>query len=320
MSVWRNSLADKGNKSTVLETGAGGQALGVERAGFEHVALIEIEPDYCATLKRNRPNWNVINADLHDFDGTPYAGVDLLAGGVPCPPFSIAGKELGADDERDLFPQALRLVREIKPKAVMFENVRGLLSPKFNDYRESILSDLRNAGYKVWTELLNASDYGVPQLRPRVVIVALRDDVEAEFSYPEKTTAENPPTVGSTLVDLMSENGWPVAKEWAENANKIAPTIVGGSTKHGGPDLGPVRARRAWADLGVDGKGVADAAPNELFEGAPRLTARMIARIQGFPDEWDFGKGKTKACRQIGNAFPPPVAEAVARKIARCLI
>ena len=119
--------------------------------------------------------------------------------------------------------------------------------------------------------------------------------------------------------DLMKANGWKGADTWAENANSIAPTIVGGSKKHGGPDLGPVRARKAWAQLGVDGLGVANEAPAESFEGMPRLTPRMIARIQGFPDTWDFGSKKTAACRMIGNAFPPPVAKAVGFQIRKVL-
>ena len=121
------------------------------------------------------------------------------------------------------------------------------------------------------------------------------------------------------MFDLMAENNWKGAKLWAQNANKIAPTLVGGSKRHGGPDLGPVRARNAWAELGVDGRGVADAAPETDFEGMPRLTSRMMARIQGFPDIWTFGKKKTAACRMIGNAFPPPVAQAVGEKIKECL-
>mgnify|MGYP002249891138 FL=1 len=103
-------------------------------------------------------------------------------------------------------------------------------------------------------------------------------------------------------------------KSGLKNANRIAPTLVGGSKKHGGPDLGPVRAKKAWEELGVDGKGVANTAPESDFEGMPRLTSRMLARIQGFPDTWTFGKKKTAACRMIGNAFPPPVAKAVGEK------
>ena len=102
-------------------------------------------------------------------------------------------------------------------------------------------------------------------------------------------------------------------------ASEIAPTLVGGSKKHGGPDLGPTRAKKAWATLGVDGMGIADDAPTPEFFGMPRLTVRMAARIQGFPDDWQFAGGKTAAYRQIGNAFPPPVAHAVATQVRRCL-
>ena len=298
--------------------GAGGQALGLAMAGFVHVALVEYEEEYCKTLKENRPEWNVICADVHDFDGTPYKGVDLLAGGVPCPPFSIAGKQLGADDERDLFPEAIRLIGEIQPRAVMLENVRGFLSPEFDEYREHIFSEIRSLGYTPQIKLLNASDYSVPQLRPRIVIIAIRNDQTGVFSYPE-ISPDAAPTVGDTLYDLMKANGWPGAKQWAKCANKVAPTLVGGSKKHGGPDLGPTRARKAWAELGVDGCGIANEAPSADFEGMPRLTSRMLARIQGFPDTWTFGKKKTCACRMIGNAFPPPVAKAVGLQLKECL-
>ena len=134
--------------------GVGGQALGLALAGFTHVALVEYEVDYCKTLKLNRPEWNVICADVHDFDGKPYRGVDLLAGGVPCPPFSIAGKQLGKDDERDLFPEAIRLIKEIEPRAVMLENVRGFLDAGFDEYREHILKSIEILGYDTQIKLL----------------------------------------------------------------------------------------------------------------------------------------------------------------------
>ena len=300
--------------------GAGGQALGLAMAGFVHVALVEYEKEYCDILKENRPEWPIICADVHDFDGKPYHGVDLFAGGVPCPPFSVAGKQLGADDERDLFPEALRLVREIEPRAIMLENVRGFLDPSFREYREYILRSIAHMGYDVQIKLLQASDYGVSQLRPRVVIVGIRNDEPGRFtfSYPAPHP-EQTPTVGALLQDLMAEAGWKGARKWAKQADKIAPTIVGGSKKHGGPDLGPTRARRAWAEMQVEGKSIADKAPDPEFTGMPRLTPRMIARIQGFPDTWVFGKTKTRACRMIGNAFPPPVAKAVGEKIKEAL-
>ena len=298
--------------------GAGGQALGLAMAGFVHVALVEYEQEFCNVLKANRPEWNVICADVHKFDGHPYEGVDLLAGGVPCPPFSVAGKQLGKDDERDLFPEAIRLIREIRPRAVMLENVRGFLDSGFEEYRDHIFTEIKKLGYVTHIKLLNASDYGVPQLRPRVVIVGIRKDQAGAFEYPQEHPRESP-TVGETLCDLMSQNGWKGAKKWAEGADRIAPTLVGGSKKHGGPDLGPTRAKNAWAELGVDGKGIANEAPEQDFDGMPRLTSRMMARIQGFPDTWTFGSKKTIACRMIGNAFPPPVAQAVGIEIRRCL-
>lgn len=298
--------------------GAGGQALGLAMAGFSHVALIEYEPDYCKVLKENRPEWNVICTDVHNFDGHPYRGVDLLSGGVPCPPFSVAGKQLGKDDDRDLFPEAIRLVEEINPRAVMLENVRGFLDSEFDDYRDEIFTKLKKLKYIPHIKLLNASDFGVPQLRPRVVIIGIRTDQKNAFIYPTGCPG-SAKSVGESLYDLMAENHWKDAKKWAENATKVAPTLVGGSKKHGGPDLGPVRAKNAWAELGVDGRGVADQAPPKNFNGIPKLTSRMMARIQGFPDTWTFGNKKTIACRMIGNAFPPPVAMAVGQQIRRCL-
>lgn len=294
--------------------GAGGQALGLEQAGFHHTALVEIEPDFAKTLRLNRPMWDVRTADMNTFDGRPFKGVDLLAGGLPCPPFSVAGKQLGDRDERNLFPAAIRLIDEIRPKAVMIENVRGFLSAVFEDYRKQLKDQLTKLGYHAEWRLLNASDFGVPQLRPRVVIVALRKDLVDAFDWPD-VQPHNPPTVGETLRDLMGANGWPGAARWSAQANEIAPTVVGGSKKHGGPDLGPTRARMAWASLGVEGRSLAEAAPETDFCGMPRLTLRMVARLQGFPDNWQFYGKKTTAYRQVGNAFPPPVAKAVARNL-----
>ena len=179
--------------------------MGLAMAGFVHVALVEYEQEYCNVLKANRPEWNVICADVHKFDGHPYEGVDLLAGGVPCPPFSVAGKQLGKDDERDLFPEAIRLIREIRPRAVMLENVRGFLDSGFEEYRDHIFTEIKKLGYVTHIKLLNASDYGVPQLRPRVVIVGIRKDQAGAFEYPQEHPRESP-TVGETLCDLMSQN------------------------------------------------------------------------------------------------------------------
>jgi len=298
--------------------GAGGQALGLEMAGFEHTALVEIDEHACRTLRLNRPHWNVIQADLREFSARPYEGVDLLAGGVPCPPFSRAGQQLGELDERDLFPTALRLVEECRPKAVMLENVKGLVSAKFAYYRAMVDSRLQELGYVSQWRLLHAADFGVPQLRPRAICVALKAEDVARFRWPVPLPDARR-SVGEALFQQMASSGWEGAMYWALHADGIAPTLVGGSKKHGGPDLGPTQARAAWAALGVDGGTLADEPPGPGFTGRPRLTVQMAAIVQGFPDGWRFFGRKTAAYRQVGNAFPPPVAAAVARQIMDAL-
>lgn len=300
--------------------GAGGQALGLEQAGFLHLALVENDPYACETLRQNRPQWKVHEGDVRMFGATQFRGqVDLLAGGVPCPPFSVAGRRLGADDERDLFPQILRLADECRPRAVFIENVRGLLDPVFDGYRRQIIGELESLGYVVpGFQLLNASDFGVPQLRPRAVLVALEPRFASGFAWPT-TRRRRAPTVGEALRDEMAMNGWKGADAWAERADRIAPTLVGGSKLHGGPDLGPTRARRAWAELGVNGSSLAEEPPEPDHVGMPRLTVRMAAILQGFPRSWAIVGTKTQAYRQVGNAFPPPVARAVGRRIRTAL-
>ena len=306
--------------SVELCAGAGGQALGLEKAGFAHTALVEIDKHCCNTLRHNRPNWNVLEEDMRIFKerSADYKGIDLLAGGLPCPPFSVAGKQLGELDERNLFNDAIEIVDATRPRAVMIENVRGFLGAVFHDYRERLKVQLKKLGYEVDWRLLNASDYGVPQLRPRVVIVAIQQARADLFNWPEPNP-HNPPTVGETLYDLMAARGWQGAEAWRKQADEIAPTIVGGSKKHGGPDLGPTRARAAWATLGIEGRTIAPEAPDPFQNGMPRLTVPMVARLQGFPDDWHFTGAKTNAYKQVGNAFPPPVAYAVAAQITAAL-
>lgn len=304
--------------SVELCAGAGGQALGLEQAGYKHLALFENDRHACQTLRLNRPAWNVVEHDL--FEPYPFhqiEDVDLLAGGLPCPPFSKAGKQLGESDERNLFSRGIEIAKVMQPRAIMFENVRGMLDRAFDEYREWIELELKRNGYVVAWKLLNASNFGVPQLRPRVLMVALKRQYAGGFNLEFEPSSA--PTVGEALYDLMAKNGWQGAESWARSANKIAPTLVGGSKKHGGPDLGPTRARQAWAELGVEGRTVADDSPEHDHFGMPRLSVRMAARIQGFPDSWDFYGRKTASYRQIGNAFPPPVARGVGMRIASAL-
>ncbi|GAA2139385.1 DNA cytosine methyltransferase [Kitasatospora kazusensis] len=343
--------------------GAGGQAAGLHRAGFKHLTLVEIDQHAAASLKKNldiRSEWQwerdngtrVLSMDVKTFDPAedvrklaPYE-LDLLAGGVPCPPFSVAGKQLGQDDERDLFPRMLELVAELQPKAVMIENVRGLLEPahKFKGYRDEIEGQLTNLGYVIcgW-KVLEAADYGVPQLRPRAILVAIhKDHLLNEFVWPAPKTEQL--SVFAALNESMerryrlaisnSTNEEEIQRleqkyqDWCKRASEggVAPTLVGGSKKHGGADLGPTRAKAAWKALGVDGLGVAndedktvDIGRDLLAENGPKLTVEQAAIIQGFPEGWKFDGGKTARYRQVGNAFPPPVAAAVGRSIIRAL-
>lgn len=314
-----NMLTDSSKKYRSLElcAGAGGQALGIEAAGFEHAALIEIDRDACLTLKANRPDWNVIQVDLNTFDASPFSGVDLLAAGVPCPPFSRAGRKLGVDDERNLFPATIEILKGIKPRSVMLENVRGFLDSSFAPVREELKSALASEGLELRWSLVKSSAFGVPQLRPRAIGIGLPPALWPFFEWPRDSSDYS--TVGDVLYTEMSSRGWLGADSWRLMANKIAPTLVGGSKKHGGPDLGPTRSKRQWAELGVDGLSIADEPPGPDFLGKPRLTVKMAALLQGFPADWKFIGKKTSCYRQVGNAFPPPVSSALASEIRSVL-
>ena len=304
--------------SLELCAGGGGSALGLEQAGFSPVALFDNDPHACATLRHNRPFWNEVEADIQWLDSPYWSGVDLLSGGLPCPPFSIAGKQLGRDDDRDLFPAMLRIVSLVRPRAILIENVRGILAPRFTPFRERVDAALRAEGFDTHWALFESSDFGVPQKRSRAFLVALLRDATNPLCWPTPAH-EDRPTVATAIGDLMAECGWRGAPTWMKQAAYLAPTIVGGSLKHGGPDLGPTRARREWAQLGVDDLGLANGPPEQDFAGKPRLTVRMVARLQSFPDDWTFIGSKTQTYRQVGNALPVRLAAAVAGAVRKCL-
>lgn len=340
--------------SVEICAGAGGQAIGLEGAKFGHLALVEIDPHACATLRKGfaeHPE-RVFEGDVRKFleamelrrapaadletleeeqrrflkvaeaDHDQYEALDLLAGGVPCPPFSLAGKQLGEEDERDLFPVIVKLAGTLQPKAVMIENVRGLLQAKFDEYRARICTWLEeDLGYETmeWAQF-QASEFGVPQLRPRSILIALKKEY-APYYVPPTPDASRKVTVGDALAGSMRKRGMKAkeAREWVEKADGVAPTLVGGSKKHGGADLGPTRAKRQWESLGIDGHGLADDGEPADLNGpkgrGPKLTVAQAAILQGFPLDWPFQGGKTARYRQVGNAFPPPVARAVAIQI-----
>ena len=370
------SSRDESASLTSIEicAGAGGQALGLHGAGFRHLALVEIDKYAHATLQENLSQdegWGdceALNEDLvSEFDAhramAALGGstlkendLDLLAGGVPCPPFSVAGKQLGGDDERDLFPRMVALIDTLKPRAVMIENVRGIMDAKFDEYCNSIIKSIEGMDYWFcgW-HLLEARNYNVPQLRPRSIFVAIREEDRKkaglgldDFPWPVGVT-ERKKNVFEALEKTMEYRRDRLIEEfpgdvdrikdayevWRDKANQpgaVAPTLVGGSKKHGGADLGPSRAKAAWRALGVNGLGVADDIDSVkpidrdkhlkrefLRPEGPMLTVQQAALIQHFPPTWKFKGGKTAQYRQVGNAFPPPVAKAVGQAIASVL-
>ncbi|MCC5850686.1 MAG: DNA cytosine methyltransferase [Verrucomicrobia bacterium] len=208
-------------KTIELFSGAGGMALGLNQAGFESTAFFEWNMQACQALRHNRPAWHIVNSDVRHVDFTEFQGVDLVAGGPPCQPFSMGGKARGYDDTRDMFPQAVRAVREIQPSAFLFENVRGLMRPGFSNYVEFIRlqltypdfpvsqnvdwetnlhrlqahhsSERRTDGltYQVSIHQADAADYGVPQRRHRVFFIGFRSDLAVGWSFPKPTHSQD---------------------------------------------------------------------------------------------------------------------------------
>jgi len=310
-----------------LCTGGGGQALGLERAGFTPVLLAEIDPDCCETLRRNRPCWPVLEGDITRMPARSLAGTDLVAGGVPCTPHTRGGRQLGAADERHLWDAALSVIADVRPRAVMLETSNAIMSARFDGERRKTAGALADLGYRFRWDVVDVSHHGVPQRRRRAVLVALagRDDGALPWPLP----SPGPPlTVGDTLLPLAAAGDWEGASAWAAGAQDLAPTVTGGSRKHGGADLGASQGKAAWRKLGIDPMGIADGPPGPdgkyprgrgLTGDAGRtglmLTAPMAAALQGFPPDWEFSGGKTSQYRQIGNAFCPPAAEAAGRCI-----
>lgn len=196
---------------------AGGLALGLERAGFEHVALIEKNKTATATLRVNRPHWNVVEADVRKVDFTQYRDqrIDLLTGGLPCTPFSTVGQKKGQHDKNDLMREGVRAVREIAPKAFMFETVEGFLHSRHADYVAFLLREFSKPGYLTEIHRINAKDYGVAKNRSRVMLVGVRKDLAGSFRMPRKFSQLNT-NIGVVLADLMGANGWTGTDAWPQ--------------------------------------------------------------------------------------------------------
>jgi DNA (cytosine-5)-methyltransferase 1 len=382
-------------RSLELFAGAGGLALGISRAGFTHTGVIEWDHDACSSMLINKvrraeniQEWPIIEADVRQLNFSQFGeNLDLLAGGVPCQPWSLAGKHKGQNDRRNLFPEMIRAARETRPKAILVENVKGLLRQAFATYFEYILlglsypeliakphepwerhlrrleqhhSSKRLSGldYKVAFRLLNAADYGVPQKRERVFLVAFRSDVHAEWSFPEATHSQ----------ESLARAKWVTGEYWDRHpmTRKMRPSPTPRDTTavrradlftanlppwrtvrdalQGLPEPGS-RAAQKWSNhLLVEGaRSYPGHTGSPLDEPSKTLKAgdhgvpggentvvrengsvryysvREAARLQCFPDDYYFPGAWTESMRQLGNAVPVSLAEIVANSIRQHL-
>ncbi|MEW2618749.1 DNA cytosine methyltransferase [Streptomyces sp. NPDC048106] len=311
-------------------SGAGGLALGLERAGLTPRLLLDIEPYACETLLANRPKWNVVNTDLLDFDPVDHPevyDVDLLAAGLPRVKSNATVTRRSSDSETRLIRATAYLVHAVQPRALIIENVPTLVDEdSLGPVRDFLHEELEHLGYRLTWFVLNACDFGVPQDRRQGILVAVKQRWAGAFRPPRPTVHERV-SVGEALAPSMRSRGWPDADRWAAQATSVAPTLVGGSKTHGGPDFGPSGTKAKWRRMGVYTKSFGNEPPDADFtwdpalgdDGLVRITVDQTALLQGFPEGWRFVGGKTARYRQVGNAVPPAVAEALGRAVADAL-
>ncbi|MBQ3307041.1 MAG: DNA (cytosine-5-)-methyltransferase [Bacilli bacterium] len=323
----------KSISSIELFAGAGGLALGLEKAGIDTKAFIEIDQYCCETLKRNRPNWNVINEDISKIDFKKYKGkIDLVTGGFPCQAFSYAGKKLGFNDIRGtLFYEFARCIKEIQPLMFMGENVRGLKSHDKGKTLQTILDVLDSLGYDVQYKILNASEYGVAQKRERIVIIGTKKGLGIHFEYPEpykkitvlrEALKDCPKSEGQEysekkkrILDLVPPGGC-----WIDLPEALQKEYMGKSYYSGGGKRGMAR-RISWDEpcltltCSPSQKQTERCHPDETRP----FTVREYARIQSFPDDWEFSGGIGEKYKQIGNAVPVELARNVGIKIVEAI-
>ncbi|MFG2968539.1 DNA cytosine methyltransferase [Streptomyces sp. NPDC048288] len=312
-------------------SGAGGLALGLEQAGFEPRLLLDDDELAVSTLRANRPRWNVLHTDLMDFDPAEHPeslDVDLLSAGLPRVKSSATVGRADSGAEERLLTATVYLVHAIRPRAVLIENVPGLAhSDAYQHFRDFARAELAHLGYEFSWFVVNAVDFGVPQNRKQGVLVAIERKWAAAFR-PPAATVRQPTTVGAVLGSSMAARGWRDAARWAAQADRPAPTLVGGSKNRGGADLGPTGAKNTWATMGVNGHTVGDEVPDADFVWDPtrgrdhmvKITPGQAALLQGFPATWEITGRKTARYRQIGHATPPPVGKALGQAVAAALI
>lgn len=327
--------------SIELFAGGGGLALGMEKAGFRHVLLNEFDHWACQTLRHNRPDWNVVEGDIHEIDFTPLRDrVDFLSGGFPCQAFSYAGKRLGFEETRGtLFFELARAVKEVRPLVFMGENVRGLLGHDGGRTMQTIRNIIAELGYTlVEPHVLRALQYDVPQKRERLILIAIRNDIapHVTFRWPDVSdcvrTLRDAFYSGSLFpCDVPASEGlqYPESKrrvmemvpeggDWRNLPEDVAEAYMKGSYHLGGGKTG--MARR----LAMDEPSLTlTCAPAQKqterchpLETRP-LTVREYARIQTFPDDWEFRGTMAAQYKQIGNAVPVNLAWAVGRSLVR---
>ena len=320
------------SKPKVLElfAGAGGLALGLERAGFNAVGLVEIDGDCVETLKENRPHWNVIHTGVEDMDYSEFRGVDVISGGFPCQAFSTAGKGLGFSDERgNLFFEMMRSVRELRPKVVLAENVQGLLNHNHGQTLSKILHALKKEGYIVHYQLLNAVDFEVPQKRKRLIITAVMGSLIIPeivgSGKPRKTIRDAlkgcPQSPGASysrakqrIMDMVPPGGC-----WTSLPDSVQLEYMGAAYGNRG-DMGGRRGmarRMAWDEPSLAILCSPSQKQTERChpEQTRPFTIRESARLQTFPDDWSFCGGLGSQYKQIGNAVPVLFAERIAQHV-----
>lgn len=324
---------------TVLElfAGAGGLALGLEQAGFEDVGLIEIDKYASATLRKNRPNWNVIEEDITKInDVYEYIGkgtnVDVVSGGFPCQTFSYAGKRLGLEDTRGtLFYDYARILKQTKPKMFIAENVRGLVTHDHGRTLKTIIDVFEQIGYSTTYRVLNAWDYGVAQKRQRMILVGVRNDLNITYEFPKpheykpvlKDVLKNvPDSEGQKFSDKKAEvmKLVPAGGYWRDLPDDVAREYMGVSYFSGGGRTGMAR-RISWDEPSLtlttspSQKQTERAHPDE---NRPFKT-REYARIQSFPDNWEFSGSVNQIYKQIGNAVAVNFAKEIGLSVIKSL-
>lgn len=330
-------------KSIELFAGAGGLAIGLEKAGFHSVLLNEWDKFACATLRKNRPEWNVVEGDVCDINFSEYKGeIDLLSGGFPCQAFSYAGKGEGFNDIRGtMFFQFARAIQEIQPKVILGENVKGLLSHDKGRTIATIKKTITELGYTlVEPKILNAMNYKVPQKRERIIIVGIRNDLAKgiKFSWPnpyhrimtmtdalkkgELYDNDVPQSIGQeyperkkNVLNLVPQGGC-----WRDLPDEVARDYMKKSYFLGGGRTGMAR-RLGWNEPSLTL--TCSPSQNQTERCHPDetrpLTVREYARIQTFPDDWIFEGSMSSQYKQIGNAVPVNLAHSVAQSIVDIL-